>query len=494
MSEKKAGKETATQAEQTREAVRKLMERIEPEQLETAFRDDPDLPREAIESAYLFEMAWVRVIKLFAQFLDGLEPAERRVVLEKHIEAVDGSEIAAALNSYSALVMKVHAENPDLASAAFPALEAVLKETDFGKVREATTDMLDYFTVYMTRFIETMMENPVVVANIVGIVPPVANALIKLVSVTLEKTNLPPEILASALFNTITALDAEELGRMITTGSRMAIDLHAGNYILGGTEPRFRAVFTDVMKRMLDNVDIEAANEVLVAVGEDAEVMAGVLVELIARDPEKVVLAWRTGTALCNILARVVANAFAEANAWPDELLERLGNEARELDTAEISRAIDSAITLALRFREANPGLNEEVMSGVIQGIDTERLEFLLTAACSDALSAVMSNAGVRQALRPEEMGRRINGWLVAFNRSPAARPGAIKEYVTGLLAEVDTAELDMAARSISHGMMDAVFATGERVVMILKLGASNLWRLAKLVAKGLASSRTGAR
>jgi hypothetical protein len=171
-----------------------------------------------------------------------------------------------------------------------------------------------------------------------------------------------------------------------------------------------------------------------------------------------------------------------------------LGNEARELDTAEISRAIDSAITLALRFREANPGLNEEVMSGVIQGIDTERLEFLLTAACSDALSAVMSNAGVRQALRPEEMGRRINGWLAAFNRSPAARPGAIKEYVTGLLAEVDTAELDMAARSISHGMMDAVFATGERVVMILKLGASNLWRLAKLVTKGLASSRTGAR
>jgi hypothetical protein len=42
--------------------------------------------------------------------------------------------------------------------------------------------------------------------------------------------------------------------------------------------------------------------------------------------------------------------------------------------------------------------------------------------------------------------------------------------------------------------MMDAVFATGERVVMILKLGASNLWRLAKLVTKGLASSRTGAR
>jgi hypothetical protein len=324
-------------------------------------------------------------------------------------------------------------------------------------------------------------------------VPPVANALIKLVSVTLESTNLPPEILASALFNTITALDAEEVGRIITTGSRMAIDLHAGNYILGGAEPRFRAVFTDVMKRMLDNVDIEAANEALVALGEDGEVMAAVLVELIARDPEKVVLAWRTGTALCNILARVLANAYAEANAWPDELLVRLGTEARELDAEEISRAIDSAITLALRFREANPGLSEDIMSRVVQGIDTERLEFLLTAASSDALAALMSNPGVRQALRPEEMGRRVNRWLTAFNRSPGARPGAIREYVTSLLAEVDNAEFDMAARTISHGMMDAVLATGERVVMILKIGASNLWRLGKLVAKGLASYRAGA-
>jgi hypothetical protein len=493
LSENKAGKDAGGQAELTREAVRKLMAQLEPEQLEAAFKEDPDLTREAIESAYLLEMAWVRIIKLFAQYLDGLEPAEREAILKKHIEAVDGSEIAAALNAYSKVVMKVHAENPELVEAAFPAFEAVLKNTDFGKVREATTDMLDYFTVYMTRFIEKMMENPVVVANIVGIVPPVANALIKLVSVTLESTNLPPEILASALFNTITALDAEEVGRIITTGSRMAIDLHAGNYILGGAEPRFRAVFTDVMKRMLDNVDIEAANEALVALGEDGEVMAAVLVELIARDPEKVVLAWRTGTALCNILARVLANAYAEANAWPDELLVRLGTEARELDAEEISRAIDSAITLALRFREANPGLSEDIMSRVVQGIDTERLEFLLTAASSDALAALMSNPGVRQALRPEEMGRRVNRWLTAFNRSPGARPGAIREYVTSLLAEVDNAEFDMAARTISHGMMDAVLATGERVVMILKIGASNLWRLGKLVAKGLASYRAGA-
>ena len=488
MSEKKAGKETAPEAAKTREALRNLIARLQPEQLEAALRDDPDLTREAIESAPLLQMALVRSMKVFALYLDGLEPAERTAVIKKQIEALDGSELAAAMNAYSALMMKVHDESPDLAEAAFPVFEAVFEETDFGKVREATGDMLDYFTSYMTRFIEVMMENPVVVANIVGIVPPLANTLIKLLSVTLENTNLPPEILASALFNTIAALDAEEMGRLITTGSRMAIDLHAGNYILGGAEPRFRAVFTDVMKRMMDNVDAAAAGEALVALAEDTEVMAGVLVELIARDPDKAVLACRTGTALNNVLARVISNALAEANAWPDELLEALGEEARGLDAVELGKAIDSAVTLALRFREANPGLHREVMSSVLQGINTERLEFLLTYAANDAREALMSNSGVAEALRPEEMGRRINGWLVSFNRSPVAKPGAIKEYVTTMLAEVDTRELEKAARTVSHGMMDAVFATGERVKMMLRVGAGNLWRLAGLIAKGLAS------
>ena len=55
------------------------------------------------------------------------------------------------------------------------------------------------------------------------------------------------------------------------------------------------------------------------------------------------------------------------------------------------------------------------------------------------------------------------------------------------MLAEVDTRELEKAARTVSHGMMDAVFATGERVKMMLRVGAGNLWRLAGLIAKGLA-------
>jgi hypothetical protein len=487
LSDKKEPSGAAAQAELTRQSFRKLLDGLEPESLELAFREDPELTREAIESAYLLEMAWVRLIKVFARYLDSLDEAERTAVLEKHIAAIDGSQIAEMLDVYSDLLMKVHAENPDLVEKTYPAMEAVLRDTDFGKVRESSVALLDYFTAYMTHMIEVMMENPVVVANLVGIVPPLLNSIIKVLSVALEKTNLPPEILASALFNTFSALDAEELGRLLTTASRMAIDLHAGNYILGGEEPRFRAVFTDFMKRILDHVDSEAAAGAVVALAEDVETIAAVLVELVARDPEMVVLMSKTGAFVASVFSRVMANALAEAGAWPDELLVRIGDEVRGgLEPTEVGRALDSAITLALRFRETNPELHKEIMTEVLQGVNTERLELLLSSAGADMKGALLANPGVRQALEPEEMGRRVNDALVKFNSSAAGRPGAIRDYMTRLLAAVDTRELETAARNVTHGMMDAVFSQRERAMMLLKLGASNAWRLVKLIARTL--------
>ena len=47
MSDDKAGKKTAAQAERTREAVRNLMAHLAPAQLETAFTAAPALTREA---------------------------------------------------------------------------------------------------------------------------------------------------------------------------------------------------------------------------------------------------------------------------------------------------------------------------------------------------------------------------------------------------------------------------------------------------------------
>lgn len=70
MSEKNATEGAAAQAELTRQSFRKFLAGLEPESLELAFKDDPELTRETIESAYLVEMGWVRLVKVFARYLD----------------------------------------------------------------------------------------------------------------------------------------------------------------------------------------------------------------------------------------------------------------------------------------------------------------------------------------------------------------------------------------------------------------------------------------
>ncbi|MHB8896784.1 MAG: hypothetical protein ACYC99_16640, partial [Candidatus Geothermincolia bacterium] len=157
MSESKTGGDAAARAERTREAMRSFIAGLEPESLELALKEDPELTREAIESACKVEMAYLSIVKAFCEYLDGLSPEERSAVLEVHLGAFDGSAVAAATNTWSQLVMKVHAERPDLAEATFPAIEAIFKEADFGKGREALTAMLDYWTACATHAIEVMM-------------------------------------------------------------------------------------------------------------------------------------------------------------------------------------------------------------------------------------------------------------------------------------------------------------------------------------------------
>ncbi len=488
MSDKKTESGVEAQAGATREAVRRFLAGLEPESLELAFSADPELTRRTVLSALDIDMAIARVIRIICEYLHGLSPEERSEVLEGYLSRVDGSQIAAAANAWSELAVRVHRERPDLLETLYPQIDTVFRETDFGKGREALTVALDYFTASTARSIEAMMANPVVIANIVGAIPPLANSILRIVSVVLKELNLPSEVLASALLNTLSALDAEELGGLLTAVSSLVMDVHAGDRVLGGEEPRLRAVFADFMKRVLENVDYTEATGAVVALAEELEVMSGVMVELVARDPEMVVLTTGMGARLQGVVAQALSGALGEMAAWPDELLVSVGEELAAADTVEIGRAVDSAVTLAIRLRENNPDLNRRLLAGALRGINTERLELCLSAAATDFKEALLENQGVRQALEPEEVGRRINDALAKFNASPAARPGAIMDYLSGVLAVVDTGELDRAVRVVLHGMLEAVLSSGERVKMLARLGASALWRMVRLAARALAN------
>lgn len=487
MSSKEEEKKHQQEQKKARELITLMVDELQPaaldETMDAIFRHDPSLARDLVYSLPNLMRAEARFAKEIAEYLESFVPEERSAVLKEIMGEFDGKLAAEAANSVSRAVMLIHRENPELARELFPALEDFYTTTDFGKVRESVTALADYWTVLAERSVELAMENPVVIANVVGMLPPLVNGLLRVLSHALGEMNLPPEILASALFNILSALDAEELGRALTRASEQVNALHAGNLILGRDEPRFRAIFTDFLKRVLDNMDVDTAAAAAAALGEDLEVVVGVISELAMRDPELLVEATRAVMLLTNSAARMTTGMLSEACKLQPEVLARVGTEARaDLDPVEVGKAIDLYAEYALIFRGANPGLNRDVYTSVLSAVNTEQMEAWLKEVGEDLRAAALANPGIRKALEPEEVGRRLNEALVSFNRSAAGRPGAVGEYVTRLLSAVDTLEIETAVHNVSAGMIDAVFASADRVGAIVKTAASNLFRVARHV------------
>jgi len=407
-----------------------------------------------------------------------LSGEERVARLKEAFASYDGQALAQSANQFSVMMMAAHGENPDLASETFPAVEAAMSGIDFGKLREAIVALLDYGGAVTSKALEEALANPVIIANLVGALPPLANSLIDLLSVLLENMDLPAEILASALFNVLSALDAGKLGHVLSEISKQVKSLHAGNLILGGDEPRLRAVFTEFTKRVLDNLDADVAARALVALGEDGEIISGVLVDLLSRDPELIdTMAWAS-VELANTVTRILASALSRAAEWPDEVLAILGKEGRVLDTAELGRAVDFFVTYALRLRKANPGLHKELYTRALQAVNTERVEIHLRAVAGDLKDAAVAHPGISNALEPEEMGRRVNEMLAGFNKS--ASPAGVKEYLSRLFSAIDSRELEAAVRNIAGGVVDGLFANAKVAKSILKAVASGAWKLTK--------------
>lgn len=407
-----------------------------------------------------------------------LSVEERVALLKQSFAGHDGKSMAENTNQFSIAMMAAHKESPDLASESFPAIEAAFADIDFGKLREAVIAMLDYGTAIASKSLEEMLDNPVVVANIVGMLPAMVNSLLDIVSALLDNLELPPEILASALFNVLTAVDAEKLGHVLTEVSKQVNLLHAGNYILGGDEPRARAVTKDIANRLLEALDVDVFVDMLIALGEDAEVVAAALVALFSRDPALVDALARASVGLTNIVARILSSMMSEAADWPAEALMVLGKEGRVLDAAEFGRVIDSFVTYALRLRDANPGLHRDLYVKFLQAVNTEQAEVHVRTVLGDLTVAAVSNPGISKALEPEEMGRRVNEMLAAFNQ--VARPAAAKDYLSRLFAAIDAAELEAAVKNVGGGLVEGLFASAGTAKSILRSVSSIVWKLAK--------------
>ena len=464
----------------TRENVEAILESVKPEAVDAAveslFGEDGGVAPEVLLALSDLVNAYARIMAGYAEALEGLEPEERSKLLGEAAGKLDGEALGSAVNAGSRLMMKVGKEKPELAAEVFPAIKAAIEEIDFGKFRVGTVAYIEYAADLASMSIDAMLENPVIVANLVGILPPLINNLIKVISGALSEMDLPQEVLASAVFNIILEIDTEELGRAVTSASKLVNELHEGNLILGRDEPRFRAVFAEFAEGILENVDTAEFARAVVSLGEDFEVVLDSVTDILHRDPELLILAGATVGSLLNVALRGLSNFMLEFSQLPDEILLELGEDIRQnLEVKEVARIINLYIMLANRFMQVNPALYDDLAAAIIPAIDTEQLGAMLKVTAARVTGVVRDTPELLKRLEPEEIGGRINETLISFNRYMAARPGAPREFLSRMLGAIDTRELETAVRTTVGGLTEAMFESADRALAFARPVAGGL-------------------
>ena len=466
----------------SREAIRNFMLDIDPAAVESAVRDDADLARAITVGRFNLLMSVAALSAALSDYVSGLPEEDRRELLTEVMSGLDGARLAESMNSVSVLLLKMRDEKAQLDEPIAVAIGAFMENADFGKTREAFEWWTKLVTSMTCGAIDLMMENPVLTANIVGMLPPLANTLIRVFAKFVDSMDLPAEILASALFNIIEELDAEEIGRGLTAVARQVNSLHEGNKVLGGEEPRFRAVFSGFMSRMLDETDPAQVAAMLVAIAEDVETMAGVLSGIAARDDEMMLTFARTGAQLTEVIARTLTGMFIEMGKVPPATLERIGSEMLDsMDPSEIGRAVNAWVDLGLAFREASPDFDTLFLERVFSRLDFERLELLFAGSMVDVARAARSSPALMRSLEPEQVGRRVNDALRAFNSSVSSA-AAVRDYIARVMSAIDTRELSDATSKLAKGLTEGMLANAEKGEVILKSSMSAAWSVARFV------------
>jgi hypothetical protein len=472
----------------TREKVEGALDAVKPEAVEEAvvkiFTEDGGMAEDIYRAKPDILNAYANFTRAFAESLERLSTEERSGLIAEVVEKLDGEAVGDAANAVSRLLMKVREENPDLARQVLPAIRKAVDTTDFGKLREGASAWMDYAADMVVLTLEDALENPVVMANLIGIAPPLINNLIRIASTALEQVDLPKEVLASALFNTMLAVDREEVGKAISAASRLINNMHEGNLVLGRDEPRFRAVFDELAEGVLEHVDTAELSRAVVSVGEDFEVVLDATTDLLHRDPELMLQASSTVGALLNVALRGIANFLLEFSQLPDEILFRMGEEIRQnLEVSEFARILNLLLMLRNRFINVNPELLREMAAALLPAIDTEQAALLARNVSSVMSDVIRDDPGLSRKFEPEYIGGKVNEAIVAFNRYMSSRDGGPREFMARVFDQMDTVELELAVRNTAGSFYEAFFGSADRAVAVIRPVASGVWFAVKSLA-----------
>ncbi len=378
-------------------------------------------------------------------------------------------------------------------------LQKAIKTADFGVIRSNITKRGEANYPVSEALVTTMVSDPIIFANVINILPPLVNNLLKGTSASISNLDFPPEILASAVFNLLDDLKAEEIGVIANGLCLFVSDLHEGNMVLGRDEPRFRPVLQNFLQKIFNNLDEAAVADALLALLEDTEVIITVLADVIVEKPELLEKGFSAVVRGFNAQFRGFVHFAEKLSQLSPDLYRHFGRELEEnTDFKELGALINALTKLANQVLAENPALLETALSSLYNSVDKEEIWALVQKAVQQGYAFVTKENLFD--IKPEEAGRMINTSLASYNRKMARDPQKLQETMSLYLEQLDYEELSLAVLNTSNNFKLALETNPRLSRFIIKsvlsfvsglvkgsLSSKN-WKLLSRSAKGQAT------
>jgi hypothetical protein len=362
-------------------------------------------------------------------------PMANKLLLEDR-EALDG--LIAGLGSLA----------EDMARAAERTWRKIWNTADFGKVRVGISEHLETRRAELEGVPEIF--NPIAISNLLGVIPSLANLILRSLTRTLQALDLPGEILANGLFQLLEDIEMQELGGLVNALTGFANNLHRGNLLLGRDEPRLKAVFERVSGNLIDNVDGERFKEMLVAIKEDGAVIGEVISGYLFATPESTVQVVRALYLAIGAALRSVAGTYERFLELPPHALAGIMDAYEEaLDVREIGRIANNHATLFNRICEVRPDWVGDSLGKILASLDNEELAKTGRTTLLQVRDAALADPAISAALEPEAVAERINAGLVFFNEFTRENPNLVTDKVSRTLAALDMDEAERAVKEM---------------------------------------------
>jgi len=430
------------------------------------FREDGEFSAALIQAVPRLVSAAAQAVRSFAESLEGM-PVEKSAELMAASHAqVSGTEISEAVNALSRLVIRIHEQDPDLLpETRVETMSDFMLATDFGKLRKAVTYRAGERLDLLRREIEILGDNPMALINIFSVVAPVVNDALPLLKAVFDILALPAEAVTYALFKIMEDLDWQDVAAVINGAAAFIVNVHRGSLILGDGSLYTAGPFYRISSNLVNALDGQVLAEAIVGIAEEVEALATAFIGRTLENEDLALPLAEAMISVSNSSYRTLASIMEKANALPRETLSKMvASAAEDLEVGELGRALVSIVDFNRRVITENPELIAELSRRTLTALELD-------------LGPEAAAAGLNQALAS------YNGWI-------GRNPDLLAEKASALLAEIDTRELERAARATGGQLADALSRNPAVLKPLLKAAISVIGVLIKGYVKGIRARR----